>query len=198
MPKYKFPPAITRVSIYKIIFDRNMKEKTNADKLTIVLLVIYLIVLGWILLFKMGVQFSYMGERRVNLVPFKEPLIRNGKIHFGENLLNMVIFMPLGMYAGVLFRRWTFGRKVFFFFLTSFTIESLQFILRVGAFDVTDIITNVLGGIVGLMIYHAIERLFNDPVKCQKFINIFSTISTVLILSLLLLLKLKMLPIRYQ
>ena len=76
--------------------------------------------------------------------------------------------------------------------------EGLQFILRVGAFDITDIINNTLGGIIGLLIFEAIEKLFNNRVKSQKFITIIAAIGTLLMISLLLLLKLNMLPIRYQ
>jgi glycopeptide antibiotics resistance protein len=176
----------------------NWKANNNTNRLTIVLFVIYLIALSWILLFKLGVRFSYMGKRSVNLIPFSEPLMKHGKIDFGEIIMNVVIFVPLGIYAGILFRRWTLGNKLFFFFLISLLIEGLQFILRVGAFDISDIITNILGGIIGLMIFETIERLFNSPGKSQKFINIISLIGTVLMVSLLLLLKLNLLPVRYQ
>ena len=168
-----------------------MKDNNKTNKLATVLFIIYLIALFWILLFKLGVRFSYMGNRNVNLIPF-------GKIDVSETILNVVIFVPLGIYAGVLFKRWTFGNKLFFCFLISLMFEGLQFILRVGAFDITDIITNTLGGIIGLMIFEAIEKLFNNSVKAQKFINIIAATGTVLMFSLLLLLKLKMLPVRYQ
>lgn len=175
-----------------------MKDNSTANKLTNVLFVIYFIALFWILLFKLGVQFSYMGTRRVNLIPFNEPSILNGKIDIGEIVLNVVIFVPPGIYAGVLFKRWTFGKKLFFLFLISLMFEGLQFILRVGAFDITDIITNTCGGIIGLMIFEAIEKVFNNSVRAQKFINIIAAIGTVLMISLLLLLKMNMLPVRYQ
>jgi glycopeptide antibiotics resistance protein len=169
----------------------NMKENNKTNKLTNALFIIYLIVLFWILLFKLGVRFSYMGNRNVNLIPF-------GKIDVSEIILNVVIFVPLGIYAGVLFKRWSFVKKLFFFFAISLMFEGLQFILRVGAFDITDIITNVLGGIIGSLIFEAIEKLFNNSVRSRKFITIIAAIGTVLMISLLLLLKLNMLPIRYQ
>ena len=176
----------------------NGKDNNITNKVTTVLFIIYLIALFWILLFKLGVRFSYMGNRSVNLIPFSEPLILNGKIDVGEIILNVVIFVPLGIYAGVLFKRWTFGTKLFFFFLISLMFEGLQFILRVGAFDITDIITNTLGGIIGLMIFKAIEKAFKNSFKAQKFINIIAAIGTVLTILLLLLLKMNMLPVRYQ
>jgi glycopeptide antibiotics resistance protein len=173
-------------------------DNNIANKLTNALFIIYLIALIWILLFKLGVRFSYMGNRSVNLIPFSELFTSSGKIDFGEIILNVVIFVPLGIYAGVLFRRWTFGNKLFFFFIISLLIEGAQFIFRVGAFDITDIITNISGGIIGLMIFEAIEKLFNNSVKSHNFINIISAIGTVIMISLLVLLKMKMLPIRYQ
>jgi len=132
-----------------------------------------------------------MENRKVNLIPFSEPSI-------GEIIMNAVIFVPLGIYAGILFKRWTLGKNILFFFLTSLIIEGLQFILRVGAFDITDIITNTLGGIIGLTIFKAIEKAFNNSVKAQKFINIISVVGTGLMVLLLLLLKMNMLPVRYQ
>jgi glycopeptide antibiotics resistance protein len=178
--------------------DNNRNDSIKVNKLTMTLFIIYLIALLWILVFKLGVRFAYMENRRVNLIPFREPLILNGKIDLGEMILNTVIFIPLGIYAGILFERWNFGKKVFLFFLTSLTIEMLQFIFRVGAFDITDIITNTFGGIVGLMIFKTIEKVFNNTSRAKKFINIISAIGTVIMTLLLLLLKLNMLPVRYQ
>ena len=169
----------------------NMKENNKTNKLTSVLFIIYLIVLFWILLFKLGVRFSYMENRIVNLIPF-------AKIDVAEIILNVVIFVPLGIYAGVLFERWGFVKKLFFFFLISLMFEGLQFIFKIGAFDITDIITNISGGIIGSLIFETIEKLFNNSVKSQKFITIIAAIGTALMISLLLLLKLNMLPVRYQ
>jgi glycopeptide antibiotics resistance protein len=169
------------------------KENNKSNKLTILLLIIYLIVLFWILLFKLGVHFSYMQKRNFAIIPFHD-----AKIDYSEIILNMVVFVPVGIYVGVLCRRWSLGKKLLSFFLLSLMIESFQFIFRVGAFDTTDIITNTIGGIIGLMIFLAIEKIINNTVKAQKFINIIAGIGTVLIVALLVLLKMNMLPIRYQ
>ncbi|MFD3002977.1 VanZ family protein [Pontibacter toksunensis] len=176
----------------------NRKHNNTANKLTFVLFIVYLMALIWILLFKLDVQFSYTESRRVNLIPFSEPLILNGKADFGEMLLNVVIFLPLGIYAGILFKRWIFGKKLFFFFLITFMLEGIQFLLRVGAFDITDITTNTLGGVIGSMIYKVIEKVFKSSVQAQKFMNIIAAIGTVLMISLLLLLKMDMLPVKYK
>jgi glycopeptide antibiotics resistance protein len=165
----------------------------RANRLTTLLFIIYLIVLGWILLLKLGVRFSYMEKRSVNLIPFHEPSLLTG-----ENILNAVIFVPLGIYAGVLFKRWTPGKKLFFVFLLSLLIEGLQYFLRIGAFDITDIITNSFGGMIGLLMFTMIEKGFGNSVKAQKFINAVAAIATVVMIVLLVLLKMNRLPIRYQ
>ena len=169
------------------------KVSTVSNRLTTALFIIYLIAISWILLFKLGVRFSYMEKRSVSLIPFSETLIVNS-----ENILNVVVFIPLGVYAGILFVRWIFGKTLLFFFLLSSIVEGLQYILRVGAFDVTDIITNTSGGIIGLILYNAIEKAVNNSVKAQQFINIIAAAGTVLMILLLGLLKMNMLPVRYQ
>jgi glycopeptide antibiotics resistance protein len=171
------------------------QSKVNhaANRFTTVLFIIYLIALYWILLLKLGVRFSYMGDRRVNLIPFSGLSVLTS-----ENILNVVILVPLGIYAEVLFKRSAFGNKLLFFLLLSFLVEGLQYILKIGAFDVTDIVTNTSGGIIGLMMVKAIDKVFTNRFKTQKFINIIAAIATLLMILLFALLKMNMLPIRYQ
>lgn len=169
-----------------------------ANKLTRCLLAIYLLVLVWILLFKLGVHFSYMHNRKVNLIPFSD-LFLKGTIDVAEVILNVLIFVPLGVYIGVLYKRWTFLTKISFIFLLSLGFESIQFIARIGAFDITDdLVTNTIGGIVGLLGFAGLEKIVNNRDKAQKFINILATIGTVSIIVLLFMLKMNKLPIRYQ
>lgn len=168
-------------------------ESSSANRLTNALFIIYLAALVWILVFKLGVRFSYMGSRRVNLIPFREPLTLSGEI-----VLNVLIFVPLGLYAGVLFQKWIFTKKILLFVLVSLLIEGLEYILSIGAFDSTDVITNTSGGIIGLMIFKVIESVSSNNFTAQKFINIIAGIGTVLMTLLLVLLKLNMLPVKYQ
>lgn len=170
----------------------------NSDKLTTILLAIYLLILIWILLLKFGVNFSYMEKRNFNLIPFKNLIHAKRKIAFAEPILNVLIFIPLGTYIGVLFRNWPFLKKVFLIFSLSFFIEILQFWLKIGAFDSTDVVTNTLGGVLGILIYIITSKLFKNQKKAQQFVNIVAVVFTLFLLTLLILLKLDMLPIRYR
>ncbi|GAC1704483.1 MAG: hypothetical protein NVS9B7_05300 [Flavisolibacter sp.] len=166
------------------------KDDSAPKQLTTILLVIYLVVLFWILLFKLGVHFSNMGKpSSINLIPFRRPPITNGKVDFSERILNVMIFVPLGLYAGILFIKWVFVKKFFLFVFVSLIIEALQFILRLGVADITDVITNTLGGIIGLGIFIVIKKLFKNELKAHKFTNTIAAIGTALIIIFLLLLK---------
>ena len=176
----------------------NREDSGTANRLTILLLVIYFIVLFWILLFKLGVQFSYMGTRRFNLIPFNEffePTIRVDK---GGLIANVVIFIPLGVYVGLLFKRWSFVAKLVLIFSVSFLFEAIQYVFRIGAFDSTDIATNTFGGMIGLLCYSILMRVFSNGSRTERFINVIGAMGTVTMLVLLVLLKMNMLPIRYQ
>lgn len=167
-----------------------MKSPDTPNKLTIALLSIYLIALIWIIVLKFGIHFSNMGaERSINLIPYSQPLVLNGKASLGEIILNVLIFIPLGLYVGILFRSGSILKKIGLFFLVSLACEVTQFILALGAFDITDLINNTLGGTLGLMTYLGIERAFNNPDKARKFINAVGTIGTVAIAAFLLFLK---------
>jgi len=174
------------------------KGQNRSNKLTSALLIIYITALCWILLFKLGVQFSYMPTRRVNLVPFDRLLFSNGRVDKAELILNVVIFIPLGIYVEVLFKNRTWRHNFLIFALISLMFEGLQFIFKIGAFDITDVITNTIGGVVGLLLFSAIEKFFNNRAKSQNFINAIATLGTATMIVLLFLLKLNMLPIRYQ
>lgn len=173
--------------------EKNLHTDLASTKLTTALFIIYGIALVWVLIFKLGVQFSYMENRNTNVIPFNEAVIFTA-----ENILNVLIFVPPGVYAGVLFIRWIFSKKLFFLFLLSLLVEGLQYLFRVGAFDVTDLITNTLGGLIGLLVFSALERAFQNGIRAQKFINFLAIPATALLILLLVLLKMNLLPVRYQ
>lgn len=166
-----------------------MNSILKSIQLTFALFGVYLISIYWIIVLKFNISaYHDRVERSFNWIPFRE-FVRYGKMDFPEVILNIFIFLPFGLYAGVLLEDWSFGKKVFLFFSLSFLFEISQYILKVGAFDVTDLINNTFGGILGVLIYQRLEKAFNSRLNAQKFINIFALIGTILIFSFLLFLK---------
>ena len=174
------------------------QSNSKANRVTIALFVVYIIALIWILLFKLGVHFSYMDGRSVNLIPFRQVILQQGRLDVPEVTMNIIIFIPLGVYTGILYRHWRFAAKLFFFFALSLLLEAVQYIFRIGAFDATDVVANTMGGISGLLLCMIIERIVRPRTRAQKCINIVALIGTVIMLLFLALLKLNMLPVRYQ
>jgi glycopeptide antibiotics resistance protein len=172
-------------------FNSNGLEKNKpGNRKTALLLGIYLLILIWVLLFKLGVRFSYMNKRSFNLDPF------TNYFELKEVISNVIVFVPLGVYVGTLFAKEGFTRKFLLIFLTSFIIEASQFILAVGAFDVLDLMANTFGGIVGLVFFNILA--LKNKQKAQKFVNTIAIIGTFLVVAFLVLLKLDLLPIRYR
>lgn len=158
-----------------------------SKKITLSLLIVYLLVLTWIIVFKL--QFSFSGLpaiRNINLIPFGESVIVNGKISFTEIIQNVLAFIPFGILISVLRDKETFIKKIIPIFLTSLLFEVLQFIFGIGASDITDVINNSLGGIIGIAIAFGISKIFKNSWK--KIINIVSIIFAVILVLFILIL----------
>lgn len=81
------------------------------------------------------------------------------------------------------------NKKIIFLgFILSFTLETMQFIFSIGASDITDIITNTTGTIVGLLLYLILEKCLKDKTKTNQILNILGMIGSVLFIFLILLL----------
>ncbi len=128
------------------------------------LLALYLVILIWLLLFKLRVNISSIFEyhhRSLNLIPFAAPSMVNGKINFDEMIDNCIFFIPFGLLLNVNFKKVRFSLKIISILAFSVTIELIQFIFAIGATDITDVITNTFGGFLGLKLYDLSNRFFN-------------------------------------
>ena len=88
----------------------------------------------------------------MNLVPFIDVSLGRGDF-LRQVLLNVIMTMPFGfLFPLTRDKRAKFGETVFFCFLMSLGIELLQpFFDR--SSDITDLITNVIGGALGYGLY---------------------------------------------
>jgi len=167
-----------------------MAANSKSDRLTYSLFFIYLVILFWIIVLKLSVRFTYMGQQRsMNLIPYNQPLMLNGKADLGEIILNALVFVPMGVYVAILFKRWSAIKSILFFALSSFVLEIIQYITALGAFDITDIINNTLGGTFGLFLFKILEKLSGNSQKAQKIVNIVALLGTIAFFSLFLYLK---------
>ena len=167
-----------------------MALKSRSNQLTFGLYLIYLVVLFWIIVLKLSVRFTYMGQQRsMNLIPFNQPLMLNGKADLGEIILNALVFVPMGVYVAILFKKWTVIKSILYFAFSSLILESIQYITALGAFDITDIVNNTLGGTMGLLLLKILEKFTGNSQKAQKIVNTVAVIGTVALILLFLYLK---------
>jgi glycopeptide antibiotics resistance protein len=126
------------------------------NSLSKIALAVYTAVLMWLILFKFSVHFGSVlsyENRSINLIPFS-----NSSGSSGEMVDNVLVFIPFGLLLGVNFERLDLRRKLLVVFVFSLTAEVLQYVLAIGVSDITDVITNTLGGLLGLMAYDLARR----------------------------------------
>ena len=157
---------------------KNNKQR----KLTIGLFIVYFLVLTWIILFKMNFSFEdLVSPRSINLIPFGDSTIVNDRIDIKEIIYNMIVFIPFGIYVCMITDKWSVLKKILSIAGVSLSYEVLQFIFAIGAFDITDLVGNTFGGVVGIAIYYFISKLFKSNQKMNKVLNIIALILTILI-----------------
>jgi glycopeptide antibiotics resistance protein len=142
----------------------------------------YILFLIWLIFFKLQFNFSYINDhnaRSLNLVPFGAPMRTNGSINKGEMILNCLFFVPLGLLLASTSGQKRFLPNLIIVFLFSVGAETLQYVFAIGASDITDVIMNTLGGLLGLLLY-AISRLVLNKTILDRFIIVTGIILIVL------------------
>jgi glycopeptide antibiotics resistance protein len=99
-------------------------------------------------------KFGGTHEGPANLVPFKTilPYLSGGQglIIGGLNIVgNIVLLVPIGFFIALIFRNITWKKMLALAVAAGLLIEGMQVVLRVGIFDIDDVILNGLGVMVG-------------------------------------------------
>ena len=133
-----------------------MKSKTIQKIITVILLIIYIIALIYIILFKYSpvsffAEYWELSSNAIGVISFN-PFDMDLKDMF----LNLIAFMPFGVYLEILHPERKMLLKVLPVFLTSLIFEILQYILGIGISDLWDLITNTAGGFLGMFLYRKI------------------------------------------
>lgn len=160
-----------------------MSKKEKISILVPFLFIIYMVLLVWIILFKLQFSISELDTiRSVNFIPFHYDNEIGIRFHLTEVLENVAIFAPLGIYLCMLKHEPKFTVKPMFIVGTSLALEVFQYILSIGRSDITDLITNTCGGLIGIAIYSILVKLFRSRRRTNKFITIIASIVTVLVI----------------
>ena len=158
-----------------------MKKKNNLlNWLVKISFVLYFFLLTWIIVFKFRLDITTLRYlRSINLIPFKENELK-------EIFINIFLFIPYGMYLRELSSKKSL--TVAMVVLTSFLFELLQYILHIGISDITDIMMNTLGGIIGILFISILEKKIESSKILNHSIKYLLSIIPFLIIFLLFLL----------
>lgn len=126
----------------------------------------------------MGGQLTRVEE--INLLPFHS--VREN-LQYGRNpiswdmLYNMVMFVPFGIIYCYYQKHFRVYKAVGMSCLTTFFIESAQFILKTGVVDIDDFIVNTLGSLMGIMAYVILQQISfkNQKFEIHELIDISAT-----------------------
>lgn len=74
-----------------------------------------------------------------------------------ENIMNMVVFVPVGVLLGLAFDRIKWSQVLIIGCCTSVSIEVLQFMLKRGFAEVDDVIHNTIGCVLGYILVKSLR-----------------------------------------
>lgn len=137
----------------------------GSKKLTNFLFVTYLVILTWIIVFKMDLSTLLLvryGYRSLNLIPFAGTAVYNGMLDYQEILLNVLCFIPFGIYMEMVFRKASWVQNLLVIGLVSLFYEVLQYSFMIGMADITDLLANGLGGAIGINIMYVLTSIWRE------------------------------------
>jgi glycopeptide antibiotics resistance protein len=148
-------------------------KRPSMQSLARILFVVYLIILAWLILFKFSVHFAsvlHYDKRSLNFEPFSSA---SGSP--GEVVDNVLVFIPFGLFLSVNFKGLNFWSKLLVVLGVSIAAETIQYIFAIGATDITDVITNTMGGLIGITGYD-LSRKYIDQERLDKFIVVWGSV----------------------
>lgn len=123
-------------------------------------------------LFKIVTTKSINKLDRHNLELFSE-IFRyefGSRLFFKNVIGNILLFVPSGFFFGMYLKKTSSVKIILFIFLLSSIIEYIQLLIG-RIYDVDDILLNVIGGMIGLLIYKIIFKFINNKKNRRQYGN---------------------------
>ena len=150
--------CVVLIAIRLTYLIKNKQKFSIGNELIMLVFIIYILCL-----FQIVTGQDVSGAHGVNVTLFKE-LTRyqvGSKLFYRNIVGNIIMFVPFGFFTSFYLK---LDKKRIIFYLTlivSVVIELIQ--LKIGrAFDVDDIILNMVGGMLGYYLYRLMDRIFGD------------------------------------
>ena len=123
-------------------------------------------------------------ERSINLVPFASigeyafgHSSATGRIAFANVVGNVLIFIPLGVYASWLRHRAAAWLTLLTVASVSVAVEILQGVFAVGASDIDDVILNCVGGLIGILTFRLLSAIMRERSRVRSAMAVLSLLT---------------------
>lgn len=172
--------CVILVSLRLAFITKGSKKIVIYKELLMLVFIIYILCLFHI------VTFQDINYGTNNFIPFKEIFrydINSSK--FIKNIMgNIIMFIPYGFFASYFLKNRKFSTILLLSLTVSLTIEFVQ--LNIGrVFDIDDVILNIIGGIIGYLIYVGLDAISSKLPKffrSDAFLNVLVVVIIVLMI----------------
>lgn len=170
--------SVIIISMRVVYLIKNKQKIILYKELLFLIFIIYVLCLFYV------VTFGDVGWSSSNFIPFKEMF----RYSFGSNLFiknvlgNIIMFIPYGFFVSYYLDLKKPLSAFLMVLLVSVSIETTQLLIG-RVFDVDDIILNLIGGMIGFIIYkliYIINSHLPELLKNQIVYNIIIVICTVI------------------
>ena len=135
----------------------------RGKRLALTAFLIYFILLVWLVIFKLNFNITDAYRYRdLILIPFYRPGVINMRTVLEEIVWNVIAFVPMGLLLSALGwpkRAWA---RVLTGFVMSLVFETAQYVFAIGTTDVTDLINNTLGTLIGVLLFALLKKLLKE------------------------------------
>lgn len=171
--------CVVLIAIRLAYLIKNKQKFSIGNEMMMLTFIVYVLCL-----FQIVTSQDVSGVHGINVTLFKElTRYQIGSRLFYRNIIgNIIMFVPFGFFTSYYLK---LDKKRIIFYLTLIVSVVIEFIqLKIGrAFDVDDIILNMVGGMLGYYLYRLMDRIFGDLSDTIKgtFIVIGILVSIVII-----------------
>lgn len=173
----------------------NYEKRLNI--LSMLSIILYVLILVWALYFKFGdisdvtyhaselSKMTFKERFLFDIIPFDFSNTHQKFLHFVLNILNMIVFIPLGVALSMMDKKIKLKKHALICFLISLAFELLQLFTLIGGFASDDLLMNTLGYFAGAAIYYFLFRKFSDKVNyyimiaCNIILIIFTVVAII-------------------
>lgn len=172
-----------------------MKSLTKLQKSAIFTFIVYLLVLVWVITLKCNMEWPiYVSRMMMGGMSIPEraewsfchfrfngdgPFYSKDAIE--DMLVNVVLFLPVGMTLPMAFEKKKYLKAPLAAFGLSLAFEISQFFNTIGGFAYIDLITNTLGAIVGMIVLHFLLKVIKPDVA-RVILTVFTVIFGIIVI----------------